>query len=55
MSNKKKYKVIQIDAEVHAKLKAFCKEKGYSMKGLVESLVKERIEPRTPPKNVLKV
>lgn len=51
----KKYKMIQIDEEVHSKLKKFCNEKGYSMKGLVESLIKDKVKPRTPPKNILKV
>ena len=53
----KKYAMIQIDAEIHQALKEFCKERGYKINGLVETLIKERVESlkRTPPKNVLPV
>jgi predicted HicB family RNase H-like nuclease len=53
----KKYAMIQIDAEVHQSLKEFCKEKGYKINGLVETLIKEKVESlkKTPPKNVLPV
>jgi predicted HicB family RNase H-like nuclease len=53
----KKYAMIQIDAEVHQALKEFCKEKGYKINGLVETLIKEKVESlkKTPPKNVLPV
>jgi hypothetical protein len=51
----KKYSMIQIDAELHYSLKKFCKERGYKISGLVESLVKDKIESVTKPlpKNVL--
>ena len=50
----KKYSMIQINAEVHSELKEFCKQKGYKISGLVESLIKERIEGSKPtPKRVL--
>jgi hypothetical protein len=53
----KKYAMIQIDAEIHQVLKDFCKEKGYKINGLVESLIKEKVESvkKTPPKNILPV
>ena len=53
----KKYAMIQIDAEIHQLLKEYCKEKGYKINGLVESLIKEKVESlkKTPPKNVLPV
>jgi hypothetical protein len=44
----KKYSMIQINAEVHSELKRFCKEKGYKISGLVESLIKERIDKSNP-------
>jgi post-segregation antitoxin (ccd killing protein) len=44
----KKYSMIQINAEVHSELKKFCKDKGYKISGLVESLIKERIEKSNP-------
>ena len=43
--------------QIHQALKQFCKEKGYKINGLVETLIKEKVESlkRTPPKNVLPV
>jgi hypothetical protein len=50
----KRYAMIQIDAEVHQSLKEFCKDKGYKINGLVESLIKEKIKGYHQPKrNVL--
>ena len=50
----KKYAMIQIDAEIHQSLKEFCKDKGYRINGLVESLIKEKIKGHNQPnKNVL--
>jgi adenylate kinase family enzyme len=40
--------MIQINSEVHLELKKFCKEKGYKISGLVESLIKERIDNSNP-------
>ena len=53
----KKYAMIQIDAEIDQALKEFCKEKGYKISGLIETLVKEKVESskKTPLKNVLPV
>ena len=51
----KKYAMLQIDAEVHQLLKLFCKERGYKMNGLVESLIKEKVSPtKTLPANILR-
>jgi hypothetical protein len=51
----KKYAMLQIDAEIHQMLKDFCKDKGYKMNGLVETLIKERISSiRVSPTNVLR-
>ena len=52
----KKYAMLQIDAEVHQMLKEFCKDKGYTMNGLVESLIKEKVSPNVKPlpSNVLR-
>ena len=50
----KKYAMVQIDAEVHQMLKEFCKEKGYKISGLVETLIKDKVKSVKPlPKNVL--
>ena len=53
----KKYAMIQIDAKIHQTLKEFCKEKGYKINGLVETLIKEKVQSlnKTTPKNVLPV
>jgi len=53
----KKYAMIQIDADIHQLLKEFCKDKGYKINGLVETLIKEKVESirKIPPKNVLPV
>ena len=53
----KKYAMIQIDADMHLLLKEFCKEKGYKISGLIETLIKEKVESskKTPPKNILPV
>ena len=45
----KKYAMLQIDAEIHQMLKEFCKDKGYKMNGLVESLIKEKVSPCLKP------
>ena len=49
--------MIQIDAEIHQALKEFCKEKGYKINGLVETLIKEKVHSlsKNAPKNVLPV
>jgi len=53
----KKYAMIQIDAEIHQVLKYFCKERGYKINGLVETLIKEKVRSlnKTTPKNILPV
>jgi hypothetical protein len=53
---KKKYAMLQIDAEIHQMLKEFCKDRGYKMNGLVESLIKEKVSPNVKPlpNNVLR-
>lgn len=47
-----KYTTIQIKKETHELLQQYCKERGYKLSGLVESLIMQRV---TLPKNVLKV
>ena len=50
----KRYAMLQIDAEVHLMLKEYCKERGYKLNGLVEALIKEKIQlPKPQPKNIL--
>ena len=49
----KRYAMLQIDAEVHQALKQYCKERGYKLNGLVETLIKEKVLPKPQPKNIL--
>ena len=49
------YTTIQVNKELHSELKKFCKERGYSLSGLVESLIKERIKISPNPDKVLSV
>jgi len=53
----KRYAMIQINAEVHQLLKEFCNERGYKINGLVESLIKEKVQAskKPLPKNILPV
>lgn len=53
----KKYAMIQINADIHKLLKEFCKERGYKINGLVETLIKEKVDSikKVSPKNVLPV
>ena len=51
---KQKYTTIQIKKETHELLQEYCKEHGFKLSGLIESLIKQRItQPK--PQNVLKV
>jgi len=50
----RKYTTIQIKKETHELLQGYCKEHGYKLSGLVETLIKQKVS--TPkPQNVLKV
>jgi hypothetical protein len=53
----KKYAMIQIDAQIHQVLKDFCKERGYKINGLIETLIKEKVDAskKPLPKNILPV
>jgi predicted HicB family RNase H-like nuclease len=53
--NMNQYTTIQVNKELHSELKKFCKERGYSLSGLVESLIKERIKISPNPDKVLSV
>jgi len=48
----RKYTTIQIQKETHELLQEYCKEHGYKLSGLVESLIKQRC---TQSRNVLPV
>lgn len=44
MENKPKYKMLQLDEQVHRLLKDYCKKHGYSLSGFVNSLIKRTIK-----------
>ena len=49
-----KYTTIQIKKETHILLQEYCKEHGYKLSGLVETLIKQKVV--TPkPENILRV
>jgi hypothetical protein len=51
---KQKYTTIQIKKETHALLQEYCKERGFKLSGLVESLIKQKVN-QPKPTNVLRV
>jgi hypothetical protein len=53
---KQKYTTIQIKKETHILLQDYCKEHGFKLSGLIESMINQRINPKVEkPTNVLKV
>jgi hypothetical protein len=51
---KQKYTTIQIKKETHTLLQEYCKERGFKLSGLVESLIKQKVN-QPKPTNVLRV
>jgi len=49
-----KYTTIQIKKELYKQLHEYCSERGYTKSGLIEALIKERIN-QPKPQNVLRV
>lgn len=43
MSNKKKYTSVSIEKEIYDELTSFCRENGYSVSGLIRTLVLEKM------------
>lgn len=43
MKEKKEYKMLQLDAEIHKVLKDYCKWHGFGMKGFVQALIRQAI------------
>jgi len=55
-----KYTTLQIRIDTRNKLQKYCKENGHSMSGLVESLIKNKINPikelpKVDPNRIMKV
>lgn len=51
---KQQYTTIQIKKETHILLQEYCKEHGFKLSGLVENLIKQKVN-QPKPNNVLKV
>ncbi len=45
---KTKYTTIQIKKETHELLQDYCKEHGFKLSGLVESMIKQRVSQPKP-------
>jgi hypothetical protein len=43
MKEKKEYKMLQLDAEMHKALRDYCKWHGFQMKGFVQALIRQAI------------
>lgn len=41
---KQEYAMLQMDKELHSELKKYCKERGYLMKGWVQTLIKKAMK-----------
>jgi hypothetical protein len=40
---REEYKMVQMDAELHRYLKDYCKQRGFTMSGLIASLVRQAL------------
>jgi hypothetical protein len=45
-TTEKKYAVLQLPADVHEKLKTYCKSMGFNMSGFVSNLIKKELKTR---------
>lgn len=43
MKEKKEYKMVQMDKDLHQALKAYCQKHGFNMAGFVGALVKQAL------------
>jgi hypothetical protein len=43
MKENKKYKMLQLDEEVHKLLKEYCQHHGFQLKGFVQAMIKQTI------------
>lgn len=44
MIEKKQYKMLQLDENIHKALKAYCQRHGFQMKGFVQALIRQAIK-----------
>ena len=52
MKEKKQYKMVQMDKDLHTVLKAFCQKHGFNMAGFVAALVKQSLKDKQNEKNI---
>lgn len=43
MKEKKKYKMLQLDEELHRYLKEYCQRHGFQLKGFVQALIRQAL------------
>ena len=43
MKEKKQYKMVQLDADLHKYLKQYCQRHGFQIKGFIQALVRQAI------------
>lgn len=43
MKEKKQYKMVQLDADLHQYLKQYCQRHGFQIKGFIQALVRQAI------------
>lgn len=46
MKQKKTYKMLQLDEEIHKALKDYCKHHGFQMKGFVQALIRQALKTK---------
>lgn len=46
-TTEKKYALVQLPADVHQKLKAYCKHMGFNMSGFVSNLIRKEIKGKS--------
>ena len=46
MKDIKKYKMLQLDENIHQALKAYCQRHGFQMKGFVQALIRQAIKDK---------
>lgn len=46
MKETKKYKMLQLDENIHQALKSYCQKHGFQMKGFVQALIRQAIKDK---------
>ncbi len=46
MKEEKKYKMIQLDTDIHKALKQYCDTHGFKLKGFVQALIRQALKDK---------